>query len=67
MMGRSVRRTSDLTTLYPSSQGHTGAVYCVSVTVDGLRAVSGSDDKTLRVWANDIIVNISINSSPPNN
>ena len=35
---------------YPSSQGHTSIVYCVSVTVDGLRAVSGSNDKTLRVW-----------------
>ena len=23
---------------------------CISVTVDGLRAVSGSNDKTLRVW-----------------
>ena len=35
---------------YPSSQGHTQTVNCISVTVDGLRAVSGSEDKTLRVW-----------------
>ena len=35
---------------YPSSQGHTKTVNCISVTVDGLRAVSGSYDNTLRVW-----------------
>ena len=30
--------------------GHTEAVNAVSITPDGRRAVSGSDDKTLRVW-----------------
>jgi hypothetical protein len=31
-------------------QGHSECVTSVSVTPDGRRAVSGSDDKTLRVW-----------------
>jgi len=31
-------------------EGHTGGVYAVALTADGKRAVSGSDDKTLRVW-----------------
>jgi len=31
-------------------EGHTGPVTAISVTSDGKRAVSGSDDKTLRVW-----------------
>jgi len=30
--------------------GHTGAVRCVSVTPDGSAAISGSDDRTLKVW-----------------
>jgi WD40 repeat protein len=29
---------------------HTGEVYAVSVTADGRRAVSGSEDKTVKVW-----------------
>ena len=33
-----------------SLEGHTGAVYGVAVTPDGTRAVSASDDRTLRVW-----------------
>lgn len=31
-------------------EGHTDGIRCVSVTPDGRRAVSGGDDKTLRVW-----------------
>jgi len=31
-------------------KGHTGNVYCVSVTPDGKTVVSGSIDKTLKVW-----------------
>ncbi|MGC2513114.1 MAG: hypothetical protein WA383_01235, partial [Terriglobales bacterium] len=31
-------------------EGHTGWVYAVALTADGKRAVSGSRDKTLRVW-----------------
>jgi len=31
-------------------KGHTGSVNTVAVTPDGTRAVSGSDDETLRVW-----------------
>jgi WD40 repeat protein len=30
--------------------GHTNSVWAVAVTPDGCRAVSGSDDGTLRVW-----------------
>ena len=30
--------------------GHSGGVYTVAVTPDGRRAVSGSDDETLKVW-----------------
>jgi WD40 repeat protein len=30
--------------------GHTGHVYAVAITPDGLRAVSASHDKTLKVW-----------------
>ena len=35
-----------LTTL----QGHTDTVSAVAITPDGRRAVSGSEDRTLRVW-----------------
>jgi WD40 repeat protein len=31
-------------------EGHTGSVWAVAVTPEGRRAVSGSSDKTLRVW-----------------
>jgi WD40 repeat protein len=31
-------------------RGHTGGVYAVAVTADGRTAVSGSEDKTVRVW-----------------
>jgi hypothetical protein len=34
----------------PRPQGHTEAVNAVAVTPDGRHAVSGSSDKTLRVW-----------------
>ena len=30
--------------------GHQGWIYCVAVTPDGRRAVSGSQDRTVRVW-----------------
>ncbi|MCW5672575.1 MAG: hypothetical protein KIT86_23200 [Hydrogenophaga sp.] len=32
-------------------RGHTGRVQSVAVTPDGSRIVSGSIDKTARVWA----------------
>jgi len=31
-------------------EGHTGSVSSVSITPDGRRAISGSSDKTLRLW-----------------
>jgi WD40 repeat protein len=31
-------------------EGHTSVVTSVSVSPDGKQVVSGSDDKTLRVW-----------------
>ncbi|MGH9938119.1 MAG: WD40 repeat domain-containing protein [Blastocatellia bacterium] len=31
-------------------KGHSDGVRCVAVTADGRRVVSGSDDKTVRVW-----------------
>lgn len=31
-------------------QGHQGGVYSVALSLDGTRAVSGSDDNTLKVW-----------------
>ena len=31
-------------------EGHRGQVYAVGFTPDGLRAVTGSYDKTLRLW-----------------
>jgi len=31
-------------------EGHAGSVYCVAVTPDGCRVVSGSGDKTLKLW-----------------
>src|SRR5258708_14254868 len=30
--------------------GHTGAVTCIAFSPDGHRAVSGSEDRTLRLW-----------------
>eukprot|EP00741_Cyanophora_paradoxa_P018580 tig00021070_g17936.t2 len=37
-------------TLNPALRGHEGFVRAVAITRDGKRAVSGSADKTLRVW-----------------
>jgi WD40 repeat protein len=31
-------------------RGHTGAITCLSATPDGKFAISGSDDRTVRVW-----------------
>lgn len=31
-------------------KGHTGKIRCVAIMPDGQRAVSGSDDRTVRVW-----------------
>src|SRR5262249_22628349 len=31
-------------------QGHTGAVYSVAIAPDGRTALSGSEDKTLKLW-----------------
>jgi WD40 repeat protein/mono/diheme cytochrome c family protein len=34
----------------PAFQGHTATVNCVAFSSDGTRAVSGSDDRTIRLW-----------------
>ncbi|KAG2091020.1 uncharacterized protein F5147DRAFT_724096 [Suillus discolor] len=34
----------------PAFQGHTGRVYSIAISPDGKRIVSGSEDKTIRVW-----------------
>ena len=36
--------------LLKTIEGHTSAVKCVSITPDGKTAISGSSDKTLRMW-----------------
>src|SRR5262249_4030840 len=48
----SLLRLYDLTTLQLVRElpGHTGTVRGVAVTADGRRALSGSEDGTLRVW-----------------
>ena len=32
-------------------EGHTGEVNSVAISVDGSKIVSGSDDKTVRIWS----------------
>ena len=32
-------------------EGHTSSVYTVAISADGGKIVSGSDDKTVRVWS----------------
>ncbi|KAG2100161.1 uncharacterized protein F5147DRAFT_327705 [Suillus discolor] len=34
----------------PIFQGHTGGVYSIAISPDSRRIVSGSEDKTIRVW-----------------
>ena len=35
--------------LYPSS-GHSESVYSVAISADGTKVVSGSRDKTIKIW-----------------
>jgi WD40 repeat protein len=37
-------------TLYPGRTGHTGRVWALAVTPDGRQLVTGSSDRTARVW-----------------
>ena len=32
-------------------EGHTDSVFAVAISPDGAKIVSGSDDKTVRVWS----------------
>ena len=32
-------------------KGHTDAIYAVGFSPDGARAITGSDDKTLKLWS----------------
>ena len=34
-------------------EGHTDCVFAVAISVDGGKIVSGSDDKTVRVWSSE--------------
>src|SRR5262249_15619858 len=34
----------------PAFSGHTGSVWCLTFAPDGKRALSGGDDRTLRLW-----------------
>ena len=47
---RSRSSTSTPAMLVRTLAGHTGAVKAVAVTKDGAKLISGSDDKTFRVW-----------------
>ena len=47
---RSRSSTSKTGNLVRTLAGHTGAVRAVAVTKDGTKVISGSDDKTFRVW-----------------
>ena len=51
-IGRVMRFTFPSFT-YDELAGHRGCVRCVAVLADGSTIVSGSDDSTLRVWAQD--------------
>ncbi len=35
-------------------EGHTGSVLDVAISTDGVKIVSGSSDKTVRVWSMEI-------------
>lgn len=36
--------------LHSTMEGHTGAVTCVAISPNSIFAISGSEDKTARVW-----------------
>jgi WD40 repeat protein len=44
------QRTSDWSSVVKVIEGHTGDVNSAAYSPDGTRIVSGSDDKTVRVW-----------------
>lgn len=37
--------------LQSTMEGHSGAITCLAISPNGLFAVSGSEDKTARVWS----------------
>ena len=44
------RRYSDTGQCLQTFEGHTGYVACVCLSADGRKALSGSEDKTLKLW-----------------
>jgi WD40 repeat protein len=44
------QRTSDWSSVMTVIEGHTGGVRSVAYSPDGARIVSGSEDRTIRVW-----------------
>ncbi|CAN8068520.1 unnamed protein product [Agarophyton chilense] len=46
-----IRVSTDGSTQHTRLPGHEGRVRCVAFSADGTRVVSGSDDRTVRVWS----------------
>lgn len=46
--------------LHSSMEGHSAAVTCVAISPNGLFAISGSEDKTARVWGLTLGLVVSI-------
>jgi WD40 repeat protein len=38
--------------------GHSGGVRSVAISADGKRVVSGSDDKTVKIWDADTVAEV---------
>jgi WD40 repeat protein len=49
-MGQTAARSTAVAEDVRPFAGHTGSIGCVAFSADGKRAVTGSDDQTVRVW-----------------